>query len=241
MKKEERHQIKRDDLATVLERASDFAGEHVRGVLAGATIAVVIVLAAAGGWAWWNARDAAQARQLGEMIETYNAPITASLEDLETARPGTASFTSALERDRKVLELADAVLKNGGSGVAATGALLYRGIALAGTGQPDEAAKAFREILARDPGGILGPMASLRLARLHEGLGRYAEALALYQAIADDGSGLLPPEEGILGMARCQEALGKKEDADRLYQRIVSEFPDSDYVGEARDHLPGAV
>jgi hypothetical protein len=241
MKKEERHQIKRDDLATLLERASDFAGEHVRGVLAGATIAVVIVLAVAGGRAWWNSREAAQARQLGEMIEAYNAPITASLEDLQAARAGVASFTSVDERDRKVLALADAILKNGGSGVSTAGALLYRGIALAETGQPDEAVKAFKDLIARYPGEIFGPMARLRLARLHESRGEQAEALALFQVIADDTAGLLPPEEGILGMARCQEALGKKGDADRLYQRIVSEYPDSDYVSEARSHLTGAV
>lgn len=241
MKKEERHQIKRDDLAAILERAADFAGEHLRGVLATATVAVVIVLAVAGGRAWWSSREAAQARRMGEMIETYNAPITASLEDLQTARPGVISFTSVEERDRKVLELADAIVKNGGSGVATAGALLYRGIALAETGQPDEAAKAFKEVIARHPGAIFGPMARLRLARLLEGRGGQAEALALYQVIADDTSGLLPPEEGILGMARCQEALGRKDDADRLYQRIVSEYPDSDYVSEARSHLTGAV
>jgi TolA-binding protein len=241
MKKEERHQIKRDDLAAILERAADFAGEHLRGVLGTATVAVVIVLAVAGGRAWWSSREAAQARQMGEMIETYNAPITASLEDLQAARPGVISFTSVEERDRKVLELADAILKNGGSGPATAGALLYRGIALAETGQPGEAAQAFKDVIARHPGGIFGPMARLRLARLLEGRGEPAEALALYQVIADDTSGLLPPEEGILGMARCQEALGKKDDADRLYQRIVSEYPDSDYVSEARIHLTGAV
>lgn len=241
MKKEERHQIKRDDLATILERASDFAGEHVRGVLAGATIAVVIVLVGVGGRAWWSSREAAQARQLGEMIETYNAPITASLEDLQTARPGAVSFPSVEERDRKVLDLADAILKNGGSGVATAGALLYRGIALAETGKSDEAVTALKDCIARFPGEIFGPMARLRLAHLHESRGEQAEALALYQVIADDTSGLLPPEEGLLGMARCQEALGKKDDADRLYQRIVSEYPDSDYVSEARSHLAGPV
>jgi len=241
MKKEERHQIKRDDLATILERVSDFAGEHVRGVLAGATIAVVVVLAGAGGRAWWDAREATQARQLGDLIEAYNAPITASLEDLQTARPGTVSFTSIEERDRKVLDLADAILKNGGSGMPAAGALLYRGIALTETGKGDEAVQVLKDCIARFPGEIFGPMARLRLAHLHESRGEQAEALALYQAISDDTSGLLPPEEGILGMARCQEALGKKDEAVRLYQRIVSEYPDSDYVSEARNHLTDPV
>jgi TolA-binding protein len=175
------------------------------------------------------------------LIETYNAPITVSIEDLQTARAGALSFTSVEERDRKVLELADAILKGGGSGPAAAGARLYRGIALAETGKPDEAAQAFGEVVARHPHEIFGPVARLRLARLHESRGRHSEAAALYQQIADDTTGLLPPEEGILGLARCQEALGKKDDAEKLYQRIVSEFPDSDYAAEARTHLAGPV
>jgi tetratricopeptide (TPR) repeat protein len=241
MKKEERHQIKRDDLATALERASDFAGEHVRGVVVWAVVAVVVVLAVTGGRAWWNARQATQARQLGEMIETYNAPITASLEDLQTARPGVPSFTSVEERDRKVLELADSILGGGGSGSAAAGARLYRGIALAETGKIDEAIGAFEEVIARHPEAMFAPVARLRLARLRENSGQHAEAAALYRAIADDTSGILPQEEGILGLARCQEALGKSDDAERLYQRILDEFPESEYVVEARTHLSDAA
>src|SRR5262245_46851505 len=241
MKKEERHQIKRDDLATALERVSDYAGEHTRGVLAAAVLGVVGVLAVTGGRAWWNARTAAQSRQLGEMIETHNTPITASLEDLQASHPGAPTFTSIAERDRKVMDLADAILKGGGSGVAAAGARLYRGIALEETGKPDEAAQAFGDVIARHADTIFGPVARLRLARLQESRGKHAEASALYKEIADDTRGLLPPEEGILGMARCQEALGRKDDAEKLYQRVVSEFPDSDYAAEARSHLAGPV
>src|SRR5262245_64445847 len=49
-------------------------------------------------------RSAAQARLLGEIVQTYNATITASLEDLSANRPGVATFTSTEERARKVLE-----------------------------------------------------------------------------------------------------------------------------------------
>src|SRR5262245_63874206 len=104
-------------------------------------------------------RSAAQARLLGEIVQTYNATITASLEDLSANRPGVATFTSTEERARKVLELADAVLKDAGSGSAAAGAMVYRGIALAELGRTDEAAKALEEAVRRHGGGLFGPLA----------------------------------------------------------------------------------
>jgi TolA-binding protein len=38
-------------------------------------------------------------------------------------------------------------------------------------------------------------------------------------------------------MARCQEALGKKDEAAALYRKLMSEHPDSEYLGEARRRL----
>jgi tetratricopeptide (TPR) repeat protein len=201
---------------------------------------VVVALAVFGGRVWWQDRQATQSRLLGELVQTYNSPITASLEDLNAARPGVSSFTSTEERDRKVLELADAILKRGGSGAAGAGALVYRGIALANLGKPDEAEAALRQALESQAGGLFGPMARLRLARLHEAQGKAAEALPLFQAIAEDKAGVIPPEEGLLGMARCNEALGKKDEADQIYKRLVSEFPDSEYASEARDRVAKA-
>jgi TolA-binding protein len=234
MKKEERHQIKRDDLATALGSASDYYDSHRRTVLVWGGVAAVVLAAAFGGRSWWQEREAKSARVLGELIRTYNASITATIEDLQAADPNRITFTSTEERDRKVIEQADTILKGGGSGMAIAGANLYKGMAQADMKQDDAARQSFEEVLRRDPRGLFGQMARLRMARLIEQQGKPAEALALYQNIADDASGLLPREEGLVGMARCQASLGKIDEARKLYQRIVTEFPNSEYAGEAR-------
>jgi TolA-binding protein len=135
-----------------------------------------------------------------------------------------------------VIGLSEPVVARGG-GEARSAALFYRGLALSDLGQMDEAEASFAEVLSRDADGLYGSMARLRLARLKEARHKSEEALALYRAITDDPRGLLPPEEGMLGMARCQEALGKKDEAAALYRKLMSEHPDSEYLGEARRRL----
>jgi TolA-binding protein len=240
MKKEERHQIKRDDLATALGSASDYYDSHRRTVITSGAVVIVVAVVVFAGRSWWQEREADSARVLGELIRTYNAPITATIEDLQAADPNRVNFTSTEERDRKVIDQADAVLKSGGSGTAIAGANLYKGMAQADMKQDDAARQSFDEVIRRDPRGVFGQMARLRMARLLEGQGKAAEALLLYQNIAEVATGLLPREEGLVGMARCQASLGKFDEARKLYQRIVTEFPNSEYAGEARTHVAGA-
>lgn len=239
MKREERHQAKRNDFAMLLDEVTHFAGRNVRQVALLGAAAIVLVLAVVGVKTWMRSREATGARRLAEMIDTYNAPITASIEDLQAAQAGAPSFTSAAERSRKVIDLATPILQSGG-GVARSGALLYRGMAQCDLGLYDEAEASLGEVVSRDTQGLYGSMARLRLARLMESRQKPDEALALYQQILDDDRSLLPREEGLLGLARCKEAQGRKDEAQALYQRLVNEYPDSEYLMEARKHLSDA-
>lgn len=233
MRKEERHQIKRDELVTLLERMMLYVDANQKRV---AILAGVLVLAGIGGLgvrSWTSSRASSSSFLVGEMIQTYRAPITASLEDLPQA-VGVRSFGSAEERDAKVLEFSDAILARYGRTAAAPKARYYRGLALSGLGRGDEARAAFQELLDRHPRDFLAPLARLQQARLLEASGRPAEALVHFQALVEDVRGVFPREEGLLGVARCQEAMGRAADALETYRRIMAEFPDSDYQFEAR-------
>jgi TolA-binding protein len=234
MRKEERHQIKRNDLASAMESAADYVGENRRTVTIMAAIAAAVVVLGFAGRSWWSARQGEGARRVGEMIAAANGSIIASVEDLGNNRAGGETFTSVEERARKVVALADEILKQGGPGTAGMTAQLYKGSALADLGKADEAAAALDEVVRKDPQGVLGGSARMRLARLRETQGRPADALTLYEAIAADGSGIMPPEEGLLGAARCQEALGQKDAAAASYKSLIEKYPDSEYATEAR-------
>ena len=83
MKKEERHQMKRDELATVLERVLVYAEDHLRSLI---VIGAAIVIALLGGLLlrnWLQTQAAEASLRVGEMIATYGRPIIRSIEDLE--------------------------------------------------------------------------------------------------------------------------------------------------------------
>lgn len=234
MRKDERHQIKRDDLATALETAVLYVQENTRrvGLAAAALLAIV-----AGGIAlsgWMSSRNERASNLLGDLIRTYRAPVAISLEALQNAPPGAQTFATPEERDTKAVALAETILAEYGGTSVAPKALYYKGIALTGLKRFDEAAGVFEHFLRKHPRDFLAPLARYELARVREAQARHADALLHYQVLAEDARGLFPREEGLLGVGRCQEAMGNAEEALKAYRRILSEYPDSEYQYDAR-------
>ena len=234
MKKTERHQIKRDELVTAIEKSTVYVESHARRIGYATLGAVVLAAAAFGGWSWWAHREDQASFLLGQIMETYRAPVTVSLDSLQQSTPGSKSFTSAEDKNREVVKLADALLGGFGSSHAAPKALYYKGLALSELKQPDEAGKMLQQLLDAYPKDFLAPLARYQLGRLKESHGNPTEALVQYQALAEDSRGFFPKEEGLMGVARCQEALGHRSDALKTYKKIVSDYPDSDYQFEAK-------
>jgi len=234
MKKTERHQIKRDELVTAIERGTFYVENHARR-LAIATVPLVILAAGLfGGWVWWSGREDKASFVLGEIIQTYRAPVSVSLDALQQSTPGARTFSSVEAKDLEVVKLADEILGRYGSSHAAPKALYYKGLALAEMKKTEDAGKALQELLSRYAGDFLAPLARFELARLKEAHGNPSEALIQYQALAEDAQSFFPREEGLMGVGRCQEALGRRGDALKTYQKIVSDFPNSDYQFEAK-------
>ncbi len=234
MKKTERHQIKRDELVTVLERGTAYVEENARriGVLVGGVVLVAVV--SLGARYFISGREGKASLLLGQIIQARHAPISVSLDALQQAASSGPSFTSTEDRDRKIVQLADEILSRYPSSHAAPGALYYKGLSLSGLKQADEALKTLQELVGSHPDDFLAPLARYQLAHMREAQGNAAEALTQYQALADDSRSFFPREEGLMGVARCQEALGHKDEALKTYRRIVSDFPDSDYQFEAK-------
>jgi len=237
MRKTERHQMKRDELVTAIEKGSFYFEHHARRI---GMLAVGLVVLAAGVFAvrvWWTAREEKASFLLGQIILTYRAPVTTSLDALQPSTSGSRTFSTGEEKDREIVKLADEILTRYGSSGFAPKALYYKGLALSELKNTGEAGQALQDLLAKYPGDFLAPLARYQLARLKESQGNPSEALIQYQALAEDAQGFFPKEEGLMGVARCQEALGLKSEALKTYRRVVSDFPDSDYQFEAKEKV----
>ena len=237
MRKEERHQIKRDDLATLLERAGLFIEDNLRSVVLSAAVLALLVVAGLTLRGWLSSREQRSSLLLGELIETFATPASPSPEERQQLPVGVPSFASASERDSKVLEQAEAILARHGSASVAPKALYYKALALADLRRYDEAAAALDEILMKYSRDFLAPMARYQLARMREVQGKPNEAIVQFQVLTETSGGLFPREEALLGIARCQEAMGQRAEALKTYMRILDEFPESEYLGEARNKV----
>ena len=234
MRKDERHQIKRDDLVTLLETAVLYVQDNARRVGIAAVGVLILVAGGIGLSAWRASRNEQASTLLGDLIRTYRAPVAISLEKLQEVPAGAQTFATPEERDGRVVELADAILGEYGRTKVAPKALYYKGVSLTNLQKYEEAAGALEEFLKRYPGDFVAPLARFELARVREAQGRHPEALLLYQVLAEDARGLFPKEEGLLGVGRCQEALGNAQEALKAYRRILDDYPDSEYQYDAR-------
>jgi TolA-binding protein len=226
--------MKRDDLVTAIGKGTFYVENHARWIGIGTVSLVVLVAAALMVRAWWGGREEKASMLLGQIIETYQAPVTTTLDALPQSAPGARTFPTADAKNQEVVKTADEILTRYGSSRTAAKALYYKGLALSELKKMDEADKALQELLARYPGDFMAPLARYELARLKEAQGNPSEALIQYQALSEDAQGFFPREEGLMGVARCQEALGRTSDALKTYRRVVSDFPDSEYQFEAK-------
>jgi hypothetical protein len=235
MKTSHRHDLKTNEVAEQLARATGWVSGRQNQVV-GVVIAIVVVIAAA--VAFWNWRQGGQERAgaaLAEALAVADAQIIPP-ESAEIPRPDTFSSESA--RATAALEKLRVVMEQYPSTEAATAARFRAATLLAGEGKGKEAEQYFREVASRD-NGIHGRMARMAVAELQVQAGQYDEAINTFRDLAARKDGDLPVDGVLMQLARAYEKAGKRAEALQTYQRVTSEFPDSIYAGEAKQAADG--
>ncbi len=114
----------------------------------------------------------------------------------------------------------------------------YReGATLMTLNKPAEAAAAFQEVMGRDANGVYGRMAKLGLAEAQARSGQFDQAIAAYKEFADRQDDALPLDGVLMQLGRTYVNAGKPTEAQQTFNRIVQEFPDSQFIAEARQQL----
>jgi hypothetical protein len=80
-------------------------------------------------------------------------------------------------------------------------------------------------------------MAKLGLAEAQARAGKFDQAIAAYKDLASNTSTTLPVDGILMQLGRTYLTAGKPMDAEQTFNRIVTEFPDSQFVVEARQEL----
>jgi len=240
MKGTERHKLKENEFARSVAKART-AMEERQGDIAKIVAAVLLVVAAIAGFAWWKtSRDTKANAAFATALATYEMPVVPP----EPPKPGSpppiprpGTFQS--ERDKleaslpKFLEAANAY-PNAGPGIAAR---FHAAGILAELGRHPEAEQRFKEVVDKAGGAIYGTTARLGMAEAQVEQGKYDSAIAIYSELSRDANSKLPLDSVLMHLGLAYARAGKKEEAVRSFTRVVEEFPQSAYAADARREM----
>jgi TolA-binding protein len=237
MKSIERHKSKENDFARTMVQAREVLEAQKRNITM-TLVAVVVVLAAFGGFMWWRqARNAGANEMLASAIAVYDAPvvpIAAPAPGSPAPLPQAGTFTTEQEKLQAALpkfrEAADRY-PNSTPGLVARYHLA--GI-LAALGQYPEAEQRYQEVTNKAGGTIYARTARLGLADALVAQGKYDNAIQIYTELSRDTNSQMPVDGVLMQLGRAYARAGRKEEAARTFDRIVQEFPQSSYFSEAQ-------
>jgi tetratricopeptide (TPR) repeat protein len=234
-----REDLKRNELGEAVGASVEFAGVHLKGILAALGGLVAAGLLAWGFVVWRNGRAEGSNEALGAALRVAEAEVVAT-----GARPGDEqkpTFPTAAARDARARELFQKVVQQYGSTDAAGAARLWLAADAFGRGDRATARQLWQEYLKSAPEDVLAATAQRNLWQLDRAEGKGAEAAAaIRSALERGGKGSLTADVLLWELARTERALGKGSEADAALRRILDEHPDSVWAGEARRELATA-
>jgi TolA-binding protein len=237
MKSIERHKLKENEFARTMVHAREVLDAQKRNITVTLT-AVVVALAAFGGFMWWRqAKNSGANEMLASAIAVYDAPvvpIAAPAPGSPAPLPQAGTFTTEQEKLHAALpkfrEAADRY-PNSTPGLVARYHLA--GI-LAALGQYPEAEQRYQEVVNKGSGTIYARTARLGLADAQVAQGKYDNAIQIYTELSRDTTSQMPVDGVLMQLGRAYVRAGRKEEAARTFDRIVQEFPQSSYLSEAQ-------
>lgn len=242
MKTTERHRLKENELAYVIDHGLDMLGTNRQRALA-ILVTVVVVGGVLGGYLVWRARTNASAEVLlGEAMTTMEAPVAqppAPPAAGQPAAPPPPPQPGAYPTQKAKLEAALAKFVAAANEYPKTKAGIsarYQAAgALALLNRPDEAAKRFQEVMdLAGQSSVHYEMARLGKVNAEAQARRFDEAIKTYTDLSNNKEGTVPPDAMLMQLGRVYLMAGKTQEARTTFRRLLDEYPASPFAAEAK-------
>ena len=229
-RKEIKHDIRDDEVRSVLVRVFEFIQERPRVVVGAAGGVLALIVVVSGLLTYFDSRGEAASEELASALKVAGAPV---IEDgAATADGDDPSFDSEEAKRAGVKDAFEGV--RGSSGVASDVADLFLADIAARDGDTDTARGIWESFLANHEDHVLALSVRLNLIHLDRQNGRTQEVADELQRELDSAARTLPVDVILFELAQTYEALDQQDAALELYQRILDEHPKSPYTAEAR-------
>jgi TolA-binding protein len=243
MKATHRHRLKENEFARSMAHAQQAMA--ARGKDIGLLVTVVLVaLALAGSYAWWQQRRNDKVTSLlAQALAVEEAPVVAPAapapgSPMPVQQAGTYP-TEQAKLEAALPRLQEAADKYPGTDAGIT-ARYHLAAVLAQLGRYAEAEQRYTEVIDKAGGKVYGHTARLGLADTLVAEGKYDAAIKIYQELSTDKSSQLPIDGVLMQLGRACMKAGKKTEAAHAFTRVVEEFPQSVYAADARRQMEEA-
>lgn len=236
MKADHRHQLKQNDFAIRVAKATEVLAANRTTIVLG-VVAVVGLVIAISAYSWWSGRTAAQADALlAVAMQTYDAPIVPA-PTVPGATQQAGTYPTEQARSEAALAAFQNVIEQYPSTDAATAARYHHAASLAAIGRYAEAATGFQAAIDAAGDSLFGATARLGQAEALIAAGQFDQGIKVLEELSANRDGLLPVDGVLMQLARGYQKAGKSAEARTTFKRVVDEFPDSLYVPQARTEL----
>ena len=236
MKADHRHQLKQNEFAIRVAKATELLATHRDRIVIG-TVAVIGIVIALSVYSWWSGRAAAQAEALlAAAMQTYDAPIVPA-PTVPGATQQAGTYPTEQARSEAALTAFQNVIAQYPSTAAATAARYHHAASLAAVGRFAEAEKGYQATIDAAGDSLFGATAKLGQAEALIAANEFDRGLKVLEDLAANRDGILPVDGVLMQLARGYQKAGKPADARTAFKRVVDEFPDSLYVPQARTEL----
>jgi TolA-binding protein len=231
----ERKDMKRDDLATAVERGVDFAESHTRQVLITAGVVVGLLLIGFLTYFYANHRSDAANEALSAAVRVYQAPVLPSGAKPDDAKE--PSFATEAARQAKAKKMLEDVRDTYHFTDASDVASIYIAELDAAAGKLDLARQLWSDFVKKHGDHVLAAQARIDLMELDRNQGKGQQVATQLREMLDQSDAPLPQDVILAQLATTLELLHRDQEAVQTYQRILDEFPQSPYRSSAQQKI----
>jgi len=214
---------KQDQFVSLTEHGLDWAGKNREKTAVLAGLVVLVILAAVGGYSWFEHRTNAAATDFGAAMETYQTPLVTPGQPLP---PGMKAYNSANERAKAANAQFTAVAHQYGMTRPGKLALYFAGLTYMEQGQNGSAEDALKSV-AGSWDHDLAALGELSLAQLYQQTGRDAQAADIYNKLSNGNTVTVPSGLAQLQLADMYSAEGKNDKAKEIYAKLKDKDKDA--------------
>lgn len=236
MKAQERRHLKENEFASTTIQVVETLRENRDRVMMWSIVVIAIIAIGGGYWYWHKHTNDEASSLLGIGMSIAQAPIVPP-PTLPGATQTAGTYPTDQARQEAALQAFQQVATQYPSSPSGVAARYQMGVALLALGRLPEAEQAFSAVSDKAGTSLYGSMAKLGRAAALRYQGKFDDAIKVLTDLAAERDGMLPVDGVLMQLAETCLKAGKTQDARAAFKRVVDEFPDSNYVAEARQQL----